>query len=93
MYTRVDICTCDICKKRMSKPIWMKDYGSVTIIKESDESPITVEPLMFKDICAECRNSISKYILNSLYVEEKPEIEIKYDGEIIKEVYDNERIF
>ena len=54
MYTRVDICTCDICKKRMSKPIWMKDYGSVTIIKESDESPITVEPLMFKDICAEC---------------------------------------
>lgn len=77
----------------MNKAIWMKDYGPVTIIKESDESPITVKPLMFNDICSECRNKISKYILSNLYVEEKPEIEIKYDGEIIKEVNDDERIF
>ena len=81
----------------MSKPVWMKDYGLITVIKENlrvtpygNMDPITLEPLTFKDICPNCRNEISKFILNNLYIEENPEIEIKYDGEIIKEVKNDE---
>lgn len=72
----------------MSNPIWMKNYGSITVIGEKlydDSNTISVESLRFEDICPECRNEISKFILNNLFVKENRKLEVKYDNEIIKE--------
>ena len=84
---------CDICKGRIydNGDYGYEKYGPITVNKKyetTDQYGYPCEgrsPREFKDICITCRNKISDYIMDNLYMEETPKFVVSYDNEVIKE--------
>lgn len=85
---------CDICKGRIYNDYddcGCEKYGPITVLMEregQDQYGYSTKyrnPKEFKDICSTCRNKISDYIMNNLYIDTIPKFVVSYDNEVIKE--------
>ena len=93
MTVNYQIKICDICKKKIEEvPVLFKSalqYLGPINIPYQDGPHKTVKH--FEEICTNCRDRISDFIMKELYSEKQHRFEVYYDNKKMKEVHEDEQ--